>query len=196
MVGRLVEKEQIRLPRQHLGQLQAAALAARQGADRARQILLGEADFQGQRAHPALDVVTASDAVALLQLAVVLELRGLGRAQARFQAHHLVVHLVQVGEGFEQGIKDRALAAQLLRLLQIGHAGAAEYANVARVRRKLAGEQFEHGRLAGSVRAQQGNPVAGPDEQRRAGQDILAGEGKVSVGELGEGHGSNCGMST
>ena len=38
VVGRLVEQQQVRLAHQHLGQLEPAALAARQRVDRARQI--------------------------------------------------------------------------------------------------------------------------------------------------------------
>jgi hypothetical protein len=188
VVGGLVEQEQVGLARQHLGQFQTTAFAARQGGHGAGKIGRGQSDFLGERAHPAFDVVAILDAVALLQLAVALEIRGIRGAQARFELHHLVVHGAQVREGFEQRIQDRAIAALLLRLFEVGHARAPEHTSVSGVRRQLAGEQFEHGGLAGSVGTKQGQPIAGPDEQGRAGQDLFARKGKVNIGELGKRH--------
>src|SRR6185312_8779662 len=52
VVGRLVEEQEVRLFEQHLGQLEAAALAARQRVDRALEVGVGEAEILRQRLDP------------------------------------------------------------------------------------------------------------------------------------------------
>jgi len=85
VVGRLVEQQQIRLSRQHLGQFQPATFAARKRGHRAREIRRGQSDLLGKSADAAFDVVAALDAIALLQFTVALEIRRLGGAQPRLK---------------------------------------------------------------------------------------------------------------
>ena len=87
VVGRLVEQQQIRLLHQHLGQLQAAALAARQRVDRARRDRPRRSRRRRQALDARLELVAALALVALLQLAVARQRPpGSPRASARLDA--------------------------------------------------------------------------------------------------------------
>ena len=108
VVGRLVEQQQIGLAHEHLGQLQPAALAARQRVDRAREIALGEPDVGGEALDPRLELVAALALVALLQLAVAGELVGLPVGEPRLERRQLVVQPLQIGERLEQRVEQRA----------------------------------------------------------------------------------------
>ncbi len=188
VVGRLVHQEEIGLSHQHLGQLQPAALAARQRVDRAGEIALGEADVGREPLDPTFELVAAAALVALLELAVPGELVGLSVRQARLQRRHLVVQLLQIGERLEQCLEQRAAAPQLLRLAQVGDRRAPEHAHVAAVGLEVSGQEAQRRRLAGAVRSEQRQPVARTDQEGGADEDVVAGITEAGVSELGEGH--------
>ncbi len=121
-----------------------------------------------------------------MQLTVVLQLSLGSLGQARFETLQLFVHGLHMGEWLEQGIEHRAFSAQLVRLAEVGHGLSSQDTGVSRVHLQLAREQFEHGGFSRAVGAEQSKPVAWPDEQRGAGQDLGARIAEMCVGELGE----------
>ena len=193
MVGGLVEQQQVGLAHQHLGQLQAAALAARERVDRAGQVGLGEADVGGEALHARLELVATFALVALLELAVAGQVRLAGGAEARLDPHHLVVELLQRGERLEQGVEERARRRPAPATGAGRPRWPARAPYVARVGLELARQEPQGRGFAGPVRPEERQPVAGTNHERRARKDLVAGVGEAGVGELREGHG--CGKN-
>ncbi len=186
VVGGLVEQEQVGLAHQNLGQLQPAALAAGQCGHRPDEISLRQSHVLGELANPCFQVIAALHAVAFLQITVALQLRLGSLGQPCFQALQLIVQGLHIGEGLQQGVEHAAFSPELVRLAEVGHGLSTQDAHVSRVRLQLAREQLEYGGLARAVGAEQGKPIAWPDEQRGAGQDLGARIAEMCVGELGE----------
>ena len=167
VVGRLVEQQQVGLSHQHLGQLQAAALAARQRLDRARPVALARSRRRRRALDARLELVAAFALVALLQLAVAGEPSASPSAEARLERHHLVVQLLQRRRTARAA---RRAACRRRRAPATG-AGRRRRPARARARRRfgleVAGQQPQGRRLAGAVRPQQRQPVAGTDHEAR-----------------------------
>ena len=104
------------------------------------------------------------------------------------ERHQLLVHLLDVREGLQQGVQQRARARELLRLAQVRDARPPENAHVARVGLQVPREQAKGRRLARAVRPHEGQAVSWADEQGRPGEDLVARVPEADVSELCEGH--------
>ena len=184
VVGRLVEEQQIRLLEQHLGQLEAAALAARERVDRALEIGRREAEILRQRLDPDLERVAAFARVALLQLAVALERLLVG--EVLLERQELVVDRQQLLERLEQRVEDLAAAGELLRLLQVRDRAAARARDGAPVGREPPVEQAQERRLSRAVGSDEPDAIAGVHLPGQAGEDLGPGIAEVCVGELNQ----------
>ena len=191
VVGGLIEQQQVGLGQQHLGQLHAPALAARERVHAALQVDVGEAEVEGQLARGRLQRVAAAPRIELLQLAVagqvtgVLVALGLTR-QLVLQLFELRPHRQQVGEGLEQRVPQGPGAVELLRLVQVRHGHAARAHRLPALGLERPREQPQQRGLAGAIGPHQPDAVARVHLEAEVAEDVGAGIPEGHVGELGE----------
>ena len=184
VVGRLVEQQQVRLLEQHLGQLEPAALAARQRLDRALEIGGGKAEVLRQRLDARLERIAALAAVALLQLAVARERLLVG--EVALEREQLVVDGEQLLERLEHRVEDLAAAGELLRLLEVRHRQPARARHRAAIRLQAPVEQAQQRRLAAAVGPDEPDAVAVVYLPGQPGEELGARIAEVRVCELNQ----------
>ena len=187
MVGRLVEQEQIGLDEERTRELEATALTARQRFHVAHEIVVGEPEVGCERPGARLDGIAAVLGVARLELAVAGE-RALG-VELGSERVELRADGEELGEREEQRIPDRALAGELLRLLEVGDAHTARPRDRAPVHLQGAVEEPQQRRFSRAVRPHEADPIARVHLQGEPRENLGAGVPEVDVTELYQ-HGS------
>ena len=169
VVGRLVEDHQLGLLEEHPHQVDAAPLTARERVDLLEQQLLAQAQAVGQPCHDRLRLVAAVGLELVLEVGEELDVllggilghRLAGRAQR-------VVEDVETPGG--QDVREAGglepEPARNGRLGQVAErAEQPHVAVVAQLRRRLAHEDGDEGRLAGPVAADQSHLFTGTDHE-------------------------------
>ena len=185
VVGRLVEQQRLGVGEQDAGQLDPAALATGQRAQRLGEHPVGQPEVGADARGVALGGVPAHRGELVLQPAVaahglvpLVVVGGLGHRDLRLG--QLVAQDVEPAAGQHPvaGGDVEVAAARVLREV----ADLADDVDLAGVRDALAGERGEGGRLAGAVAADQADPVAGlhaqvgvADEDAATGTQLEAG---------------------
>ena len=146
VVGWFVEKKEVRLRREHTGQLRAHAPASREGLERLRELFRREAEASERHLDARLDVVAAEVLELGLELAVALHLDRVG--EVGLQLGHLGLHLGESGNPPE-GILEK----RLVRRVRLGVLPREAYARapldyqLAGVSPQLAEDDLEEGGL-------------------------------------------------
>ena len=194
VVGGLVEQEVVALGapppavrggEQDAGQLDAAALTARQRGDPLAQHPLGQPEVGADAGGVALGGVPAERGEALLDAAVLahgpLVLRAVDQlGHRRLRLLHLAEHLVEAARGQHPvlGADGEIALAGVLRQV----ADRARAVELAPVRLALAREHPHRGGLARAVATDQADPVAGLHAQHRVGQQDARSGPQFEVG--------------
>ncbi|MMZ64348.1 hypothetical protein D1872_266690 [compost metagenome] len=106
MIGRLVEQQEIRVLQQDDGQADLGLLSARQGGERARVLLLRNADARRDPLDVGLHLVSAAALEAFLKAAVLLQQRlHMGFPSGRGHGGHLFLEPGHLGPGLQQRLK-------------------------------------------------------------------------------------------
>ena len=184
MVGGLVEQQQVGLGGEGAGQRGAGQLAAGEG----RQGALGLLGDEAEAAQDGEDFVAPAVAAAGFQ---PLLGGGVGghRLLAGVALRHLPLQPLQLGLGLEHVaaagedvVAERHLRFARRALVVQGQAGAALHGQRAGVRRQLAGQDPQQGRLAGAVAAGERHPLARLELEGDVGEQQLAADVDVQGG--------------
>ena len=170
VVGRLVQEQQVRRPQQQRRQHHPRPLPARERPDApvARQVCQPQAGQHG--VDPVIQVVAATALEPLGDVAILgqgsVERGALDLGQPRFEQAQSVLQAPQPANGIADQILDGQPGHVRLLLGQVADLDAARYGHSAGVGVKLAGDDPEQRRLAGAVRADEPDALAGPDLER------------------------------
>ena len=186
VVGGLVQQQGAglagRVGEQDAGQLDAPPLAAGQGAQRLGQHPLGQPQVGADPSGLGLAGIAAECGEALFQLPVPADQRLVGmllgqpvadRGQLAQQAVQPTRRQHPVGGGLGQVAGTRVLR-------QVAHSPAA--AHRAGMRQRFAGQHLQGGGLAGSVPADQADPVAGLHPERGGLEQDASARAQFQIG--------------
>ena len=176
---RLVQEQQVRIAQQQLAQAKARLLSPAQHADGQGQVVIRKAQavqhgpgtvLAGVAASPFIGFFEASvlpqPALGLFRVAFGLLQRRLGLAQLPFQ-------FVNALEAAQRLVQDGVGGGQVRVLGQVADPEVAAAGDFALVRRQVAGDELQHGRLPGPVGADQAHVLTGVDAPADALQDTL-----------------------
>ena len=164
-------------------------LAARERAQRPVEVGGREAEPARHRLEPGPPRVAAGP----LELAlggVVAAQDGVGRVlgHPRLELAQLGLELLRLGGPGAHVRPERVGPGERRALVVQGHARPRRHRDVAPVGLELAGEQAQERRLAGAVSADERDPVAGADDRRHIGEDLVRPVGERRGGDV-HGHG-------
>jgi hypothetical protein len=166
VVGRFVHQQDIRPPEQHTRHRDPHLPAARQFPHVAVDALVVEAKTMQHLACLALERVAAAVFVLLLHLAKARENRvhlacAGGIAHRVLQRLELVVQIAYASAAGNRLVENRTARHLLDVLAEVSDRQLLRYGDFPVVRRFLADDHSEQGRLAGAVRADQADLLAG-----------------------------------
>src|SRR5690606_8130360 len=187
VVRRLVEKEEVRVGQQRLGEGDSGLLATAEAGDGIIELVLREAEALQDFVGAVLDVVAAGGLEADAQPVVLLHERF--KIDARLghlvlDLAHPLLHLKDRREGEPGLVAQRVIAREVRLLRQVGDAQTSSRDDLARVRMLDTGDDAEHGRLAGAVDADKGDVLPLLNLERDIGEDLVR---DVGLGEIGNG---------
>ena len=178
MVGRLVHQQHVGLAEQHARHGHAHLPAARQRADVAVDPLVVEPEAVEHLARLGLERVAAEVLVFLLHFAEAREdrihlVRRVGVAHRVIELLELVMQVADAAAAENRFVEHRAAGHLLDVLAEVADGQLLRDRDVAFVGHFLAGDHPEQRRLAGSVRADEADFLAGVELERRVDEENL-----------------------
>ena len=192
VVRGLVEEEQIGLLREDDAEVETAALAAGERRDRAREILVREAELHREHRHLSLELVAAREVIAIGHVARGARARGSSRsprrAAARASSARESDDLREAGEERAQHV---AVGGDLVRLAVVGDLRVFPDDGGAGVGLELARDEAKQRRFAGAVRRDDGDALAEREGEGDVLEERVAGVTEAKVRDLEEIHGES-----
>jgi hypothetical protein len=178
VVGRFVHQQDVRPAEQHPRHGDAHLPAAREEADIALDAIVLEAQPVQHLARLRLEAITAGVLVLLLDLAEArqdaIHVAGaIGVAHRLLQRLELVMQIAQTAAAGNRLVQDRAAGHLLDVLAEVADRQLLRHRDIALVRRFLADDHPEQRRLAGAVRADQTDFLAGVELERGVDEQNL-----------------------
>ena len=189
VVGGLVEEQDVGLRRQRTDERRARQLAARERAQRPVEVGRREPQAARDRLEPRPPRVAAG-ALELTLRRVVAAKDGVGRVlgHPRLELAQLGLELLRL-RGSGADVRAQRLGPGERRALVVeGDASPRRHRDLALVRRELTGQDAQKRRLAGAVSADKRDPVAGAQDGRDVGQDLVRAVRESHGGDV-HGHG-------
>ena len=184
VVRRLVQQQRLRTGEQDPGELDPPTLTTGQGLQPLGEDAFGQAEARGDRRGFGLRRVATLAEEVVLQSAVpvhrVVVDRRVGARHPFLLAPHAAGHHVELASGQDAVAGEHVEVAGAWVLGQVADSAAALH--LARRRRCLTGQHLGQRGLAGAVAADQSDPVAGGDPERRTGEQELGARAELDVG--------------